>query len=192
MTASEKATVASAGITAGTTILSGIQETKAFERQAKAKADAKIANMKQATTSYEFSMSKMKQQVEELDQVLGSKLSERSMQSLKDQARLRVASAETGTSGGTTDLAIQEAFMAEHFDKANIIASATNEQRSIQTQMDSQTIKLQSDLLSLSTGMPRVSSDGWLTATSGGISAFQQTLAMLPKQSKEDLFVGDD
>lgn len=190
-TAGENFALASAGISAGTTIISGFQETKAFERNLTSKVDTKIANMKEATTSYEFSRAKMNEQLDELDEALGDKLTERSMQSLKDQAALRVAAAETGTSGGTTDLAIQEAFMNEHFDKANIISTAVSQQRSIQTQMDARTIKLQSELKSLSTGLPSVETDGWLNVVGGGLKTATQTLSMLPKSSRENLFAGD-
>ena len=177
-----------AGISTISTILSGAAATSAFKTQVNARADASIASMRLALTSYELEQMKTAEQIDGLNHVLGDKLTARGLQAIQNRAMLKTASAETGTVGGTTAIAVQEAFMAEHFDQANIIAESRNKQKALMTQMDLGTVRLQSDLDAMASGMPAMDSNPMLTAIHGGLNVFTETLGLMPTAEKVDLF----
>jgi len=177
-----------AGISTISNILSGAAATSAFKTQVTARADASIASMKLALTSYELEQMKIAEQIDGLNHVLGDKLTARGLQAIQNRAMLKTASAETGTVGGTTDIAVQEAFMAEHFDQANIIAESRNKEKALMTQMDLGTVRLQSDLDAMASGMPAMDSNPMLTAIHGGLNVFTETLGLMPTGEKVDLF----
>ena len=169
-------------------VMADIAATKEFEAKLKAKTDAAIASMRSSVTSFEFEQMKLGEQISELNETLGDKLSERGLQAIRNEAMIRAASAETGTSGGTTDLAIQEAFMTEHFDRANIISESKAKQRTVLRTMDASTVKLQKDLEGISSGMPVVKTNPLMSALSGGLNVFTGTLGMMPNAEKAKLF----
>lgn len=177
-----------AGISTVSNVLSGMSATSAFKTQVNSRADASIASMKLALTSYELEQMKTAEQIDGLNHVLGDKLTARGLQAIQSRAMLKTAAAETGTAGGTTDIAVQEAFMAEHFDQANIIAESRNRQKALMTQMDLGTVRLQSDLDAMASGMPVMDSNPMLTAIHGGLNVYTETLGMMPTQEKVDLF----
>ena len=177
-----------AGISLLSSIAGDFASTSAFKANINAQTDAKIANMKSMMTSYELEQVKLSEQIGELDEVLGDKLSARGLASIKSRALLKAAAAETGTSGGTTDYAAQEAYMNEHFDRANIISETENRQKSIMSSMGIKTQRLKSDLESIASGTPSVQNNTVLSALTGGLGVFTNTLSMMPTSEKDSLF----
>lgn len=180
--------LASVGISTISNIMGDLSATKAFKTKVNARANASIASMESAVTSFELEQMKMAEQINDLNHVLGDKLTERGLKAIQNQAMLKAAAAETGTAGGTTDIAIQEAFMTEHFDRANIIAESKNRQKNILASMDLGTVKLQNDLRALGSGMPIADTNPMLTALSGGLNVATESISMLPMSERVDLF----
>lgn len=188
MASSPYAAPYAAGISALTSVMGDIAATKAFKTQLDAKLKSQIASMKSATTSFELEQMKMGEQIQELNEVLGDKLSARGLQAIRNEATLKAAAAETGTAGGTTDVAIQQAYLDEHFDRANIISASKSKQKGIMRSMDISTERLRNDLRGIASGMPSVKSDPLTSALSGGLNVFTGTLGLMPESEKADLF----
>ena len=90
--------------------------TKAYKDTERAKTNSIISNIGRELATFEYESSMLKQDMANLDSMFADKVSERELQAMKDEATLRAGSAETGTSGGTTSMAVQEAFMTEALD----------------------------------------------------------------------------
>jgi len=176
-------------ITALGGVASGFQETSAFKAELKAKTDAAIQNVGNAVTSFELQQVKNAEQVDNINHVLGDKLSERGLTAMKEESLLKAAAAETGTSGGTTSMAIKEAFINENMDKANIISSARQQTKSILTSMDMATLGIQHTIDStlLGGGVNIGTSSVW-AGISGGLTNATQTLSMIPMSERVDAF----
>lgn len=177
-----------ASVSALGSIAHGFADTSSFKSQLNSILNAKIANMRLTTTNYELEQQFMSQQIEDINEVLGDKLSERSLQAIKNEAILKAAAAETGTSGGTTAIAVMEAKMAEQFDRGNIIADIKNQQKQIMRQMDVSTQRLKSDLAGLSSGIPTVGKNSLVAGLAGGLGAFSNILGMMSDSQKSSLF----
>lgn len=79
----------------------------------------------------------------EITQALGQKLTENDLQVLQASARLKAATAETGTSGGTTALAQVQPYIMGARNRANIIQGSRNQKldlarRNIMSRLDAQ------------------------------------------------------
>ena len=188
LTSSQGAGLAGMGISALGSIMSSMAETEAFKDKMEAITQAKIATMKQAVTSYEFEQVKNAEQIQELDEVLGDKLSQRALQGIKNQARLKAAAAETGTSGGTTDDAIMEAFMVEHFDRANMISSSKQRKRSVMRSMEAAGVRLGKELQGITSGGTQITSNSLLAGASSGVDILMSGLSFASEEDKSSLF----
>lgn len=178
-----------AGISAISSVISDQMATKAFKAKLEAETNAAIQNVGNAVTSFELEQIKNAENIANINHVLGDKLSERGLTAMKEAALLRTAAAETGTSGGTTDFAIKEAFINEHMDKANIVASARQQKRAIFSAMDMEQvgIKNQIDSVLLGGGVS-IGTDPFLSALSGGLSTATQAFGMLPMSERAEAF----
>jgi hypothetical protein len=178
-----------AGLTAITGALADAQATSAFKDKLAAETHAAIQNVGNAITSFELQQIKNAENISNINQVLGNKLSERGLNAMKEASLLKAAAAETGTSGGTTDLAIKEAFINENMDKANIVASARQQQKSIYASMGIQALALNNQIDStLLGGGVSVNTNPLFAGLSGGLSNITNTLSMLPDSEKSQIF----
>ena len=178
-----------AGISTISAIVAGEAATKAFDTQVSSQRSVDLLNVKNLTGSYEVTYNKNVEQINAINQALGSKLSERGLQAMKEEALLRVAAAETGTVGGTTEGSINEAFMNEAFDKANIVAAAETQVVNVMTGMalqENQT-RNQIDSMLLGGGV-RVDTNSTLAAIAGGLNVGMQTFGLLSQQEKVNAF----
>lgn len=83
------------------------------------------------------------QQGKEINEALGHKLTANDLQTIQAAARLKAATAETGTSGGTTALASVEPYVIGARNRANLIQGSRNQQldlarRNIMSRLDAQ------------------------------------------------------
>jgi len=178
-----------AGITAISGVLGDIQATKAFKANLNAATNAAIQNVGNAVTSFELQQVKNAENIENINHVLGDKLSERGLNALKEASLLKAAAAETGTTGGTTDFAIKEAFINENMDKANIVATARQQTRNILTTMDIQHVGIQNQIDStLLGGGVAIGTDPLLAGIAGGLGNITQTLNLIPMSERTSFF----
>jgi hypothetical protein len=105
-----------------------------------------------------------------LDRELGAKMSEVGLEALKAEARLRTAAAETGTSGGTTDMVRRQAIMSQSLSNANLIASNRMHKFNLAQQMISHRSQYRENMASLRSKIPSTASAvlGVLSGAEGG------------------------
>jgi len=176
-------------IQATSSVISGFQATDAFKTELDAKTDAAIRNVGNAVTSFELQQVKNAEQIDNINHVLGDKLSERGLDAIKEESLLKTAAAETGTSGGTTNMAIKEAFINENMDKANIISSARQQTKSILTSMDMATLGIQHTIDStLLGGGVNIGTSSIGAGINSGLTTATQTLDMIPMSERSSAF----
>lgn len=178
-----------AGIAAISTLVSGFQETAAFKAGLNARTDVAIQNVGNAVTSFELQQVKNKENIDNINHILGDKLSERGLNALKEASLLKAAAAETGTSGGTTDFATKEAFINENMDKANIVASARQQQRNIFVSMDMAEVGIKNQIDStLLGGGVTIGTNSALAGLAGGLGSVTDILGMIPASERTQVF----
>lgn len=178
-----------AAISSVSNIASSVLETQAFKANLEASTNAAIQNVGNAVTSYEFQQVKNQEQISNINHVLGDKLSERGLNALKEAALLRTAAAETGTTGGTTDIAIKEAFINENMDKANIVANARQQRRNLLIGMDVAEIGIANRIDSiLLGGGVNIGTDPLLSGIAGGLGGVTNVLGMIPVSERASAF----
>lgn len=177
-----------AGISAISGVISDHMATQAFKAELNAKTDAAVRNVGNAITSFELQQYRNAENIANINHVLGDKLSERGLNAMKEASLLKAASAETGTSGGTTDMAIKEAFINENMDKANIVAAARQQKRAIYGAMDIQQVDMQNKIDSTLLGGVNISTNPLLAGISGGLGVATQTLDMIPMHERVEAF----
>jgi len=178
-----------AAISAVSSVISDQMATQAFKAELNARTDAAIQNVGNAVTSFELQQVKNAEQINNINHVLGDKLSERGLNALKEASLLRTAAAETGTSGGTTEFAIKEAFINENMDKANIVSTARQQRRSLLIGMDIAEVGIQNQIDSiLLGGGVNIGTDPLLSGIAGGLGGVKDVLGMIPMSERLQAF----
>lgn len=149
-----------------------------------------VANIKAAGKALVFSQHSKGEQLKELDRVIGDKLSASGLETLKREARLRTAAAETGVAGTSTEEAIGEAYMEENFRTAAIMREADINKHSLKQSMVADLLQFESDTSAMVTGM-RSPSSTFLTILGAGISGFNTGLSFMT-QADRDRLLGVD
>jgi hypothetical protein len=179
---------ASAGISAISSIAGAIASVNAFEAQMEAQTASKIKNMEYALTAYERNSYKLKEDMDLLDQEFAGKISERGLKAMKDFATMRAASAETGTTGGSTDEVMMQSYVDEHFDVAMI-----NKQREasmamgLRKQEDAKVNAINAFKTYAESGV-NVNSNTLLAGLAGGTEVLGGLLMSMPESVKADFF----
>jgi hypothetical protein len=188
-TGSETGTAyANMGVSVINSIAGAMLSTRAFEAQIKAETDSKIANMGTIMSNYEYEAVKLKEDFAIMDDMFANKVSERSLQAMKDFATMKAAGAETGTSGGSTDEAIIQAHADSAFDIAIInhkrrVASFGAVKRSEKSNLDAVNA-----LTALASGGTNVESNNLLAGLAGFSSALGGIMSTMPKSVTAELF----
>ncbi len=151
------------------------------------RSKAILQNMDSQIESFEWSQNVKKEQLQELDRAVGDKMTERGVQTLITEARLRAGAAETGTAGGTTAGAVTDAYKQESLDMAAILRQGEISQVSMFRQMQSDRLSLGNRLTSLASGMQTTESAA-LSTLSAGLAGFNTGLGYLNTDQQESLF----
>lgn len=179
---------ASAATSAITSIAGAFLTVSAFESQMKAQTDAKIANMQNVVTNYEYEAYKLKEDIALMDSMFADKVSERSLQAMKDFATMKAASAETGTSGGSTDEAVIQAHADSAFDIAIINQKRRASKRNAVKQQEKSKMEAIQALEALKSGGIDYESNALFSGLSGFSSALGNILTTMPDSVKADVF----
>jgi hypothetical protein len=156
----------------------------------KRQSAAVVSNIKSMGESLKFSQHAKSQQLLELDRVIGDKLSASGLETLKREARLKAASAETGVSGTSTEEAIGEAFMEENFRTAAILRDSDIQKNSLKQSMVADMLNFSNQTESMISGMPSATS-AMLQTLGTGVSSFNIGLSMMT-QTDRDRILGVD
>ena len=171
--------------------MGSIMDADAFGDKLDAQRDADIATAKSFVTSYELQQQQNKELLEDMNHLLGDKMSERGLDALKEASMLKVAAAETGTSGGTTDMASDEAYITESMDKANIISMSNQQKKGILASIETAKLGARHSIDSmLLGGGARISTSSPLAGIAGGLQGGLSSLNFMTDAEKAKLFGG--
>jgi len=178
-----------AGITAVSSVVTDIAKTNAFKAELNAKTNTDIRNAGYIVDNYELSRAKNIENVKAINHALGDKLSERGLTAMKEAATMTAAKVESGTSGGSTDAVVQEAFMNRNFDEANIRASAKQQLRGVLSSMEMQenSVRNRVDSLLIGGGVA-MDTNPLVSGIAGGLNVGTTVLGMIPMKERIKAF----
>lgn len=179
---------ASAGASVINSLAGAFLSVNAFESQLKAQTDAKIANMENVVSNYEYEAYKLKEDMALMDSMFADKVSERSLQAMKDFATMKAASAETGTIGGSTNEAVIQAHADATFDIALINQKRRAGKYSAVKQMEKSKLDAINALEALKSGGIDYESNVLFSGLAGFSSALGNILTTMPESVKADAF----
>lgn len=173
------------------TILGGIADVRQFKQQLESETNAIVQNIGNAVTAFEYEHNAYNEQIDNINEALHDKMSEAGLIAIQNEATLRAAAAETGTTGGTTDNVIRDAYIKEAMDKANIRAAAKQQTSSVLRMQSSASLKLKHDIQGIASRGTSVSIDPTVSVLAGGLSGMQNLYSMLPNSYRAQLWEGE-
>jgi len=146
-----------------------------------------INNIGAEVETFRWSQNIRKQQLQELNRAVGDKMTERGVQAMETEARLRAAAAETGTAGGTTAIAVQDAYMKEALDMAAIARQGEVSKVSMFRQLQAERMSMSNRIQSLASGLQSPLSAG-LSTLNVAATSFNAGVGYLNTSQQESLF----
>ena len=169
-------------------VAQGFAETSAFKANLRSRRDNDFRNSQSILKNFELEKQNSMENVNAINEALGDKLSERGLTAMKEASLLRAAAAETGTSGGTTDTAIQEAYMNEAMDRANMRAGARNQISGVYAQLaNSHNAKRDMIDSMLIGGGVKVNTNPLVAGIANGLNVGMTAIDMLPMKERAEL-----
>ena len=152
-------------------------------RQAKASGKASVADIKQQglatqknienrAEAVRFSQGISEQRLGDMDIALSDKMSQTGLESLKREAKLKAASAETGTSGASQQEAMQTVMVEQNFANAAIVRDFTVMKNETKMSMVADLLNFSNETESIIFGQPSAQSAGYQASAKAG-QAFQ-------------------
>lgn len=180
-------TIPSSGLSTSSTIASlvpaltsliGLSGTiNDIERQ----ADAAVRNIESLATSQKFTQAQKSYQLEQMNEVLGDKLSISGLEALKREATLKAASAETGST--SQQEVIEQAFIEENFRNSALVRESRVQKDSLKMSMIADRLNFANKMEGIQYSMLTPLSAGLKTFGSG-LQGFNLGLGMLPSSVK--------
>lgn len=174
---------------ASTDVLSGFLETGAFKDKLSANYEAAVINAGNKVTAFELSSSQNAEQIKNLNEVLGDKLTDRTLRMVKERALSKAASAEGGLSGGTIGGLIDEAELTAIMDKASIISEYRHQRMSVTRAMErgraSTEFEIDNILLG---GAMQINTNIGIAGLHAGMQGSMSVVQLLPDSEKAKLF----
>ena len=149
-----------------------------------AKNKAIETNMASAVTTYKLDTDLSYQQLDDLNRAAGDKMTNEAINTMVSEARVIAASAETGTSGGTTTLVTKAGRMQQSLNNAQTIRQARNSKIGILRGMTSSKLNLDNQLKSLASGVTSPFAAGLSTANAA-MSGYQSGMNMMNSVEQE-------
>ena len=144
-------------------------------------------NIENQSKAFKYSQNVAEQQLEDIERVLGDKLSASGMESMKRESRLKAASAETGGTGTSNQEAIATAEMDKLHRDATIIRTGDVQRENKMNEMVASRLSFENTLDSMISGQQSPLSAGLQTLNSG-MQGLNMGLLYLNQSQKEDFF----
>lgn len=152
-----------------------------------AKKEALIRTMEGDARALKYSQFNKQQKLEDLNRIVGDKLSATGLEALKAESRLKAASAETGASGTTNLDAIATADVNRLHQDAAILREADVAKTNILTELVSERLSFESKNESMLGGLPSTAKSIG-TGLSSSLEGFKSGLNFLTDTQKSRLF----
>ena len=152
-----------------------------------AKNDALMTNMRNQAKSLAHTQGVNAQQLQDLDRVVGDKMTASGLEALKTEGRLKAASAETGATGTSNAEAIQTATVNQLHNEAAILRTYDIQKSNTQQQMIASRLGFENSMESMMSGQQSAES-AFLQSLSSGLSGMNQGIMMLNGSQRENFF----
>ena len=149
-----------------------------------AKNDALMTNMGNQAESLRYSQGVQAQQLDDLDRVLGDKLSASGLEAMKAESRLKAASAETGGTGGSNQDAINTAQVNRLHRDTVTLRTADVKKAGKQSEMVASRLNFENTLESMISGQQTALSAG-LETFGAGLKGLNLGTMMLSSSGRE-------
>lgn len=154
------------------------------------KNEVLMENMANEAENLQYKQGQSAQKLDDMDRVLGDKLSASGLEAMKRESRLKAASAETGGTGGSVDSAIATAEMDKLHRDAVILRTYDVNKANQQQQMVADRLNFENTTESMLTGQQSSLSAG-LQTLNAGVSGISTGLSFLNDSQKEKFFGTD-
>lgn len=166
-----------------TTIIGTIGAIKDIENR----KDALIRTMEGRAESVKFSQFNKKQQLEDIDRLIGDKLTASGLEALKAESRLKATAAETGASGTTIQDAVATADVNRLHRDAAILREGDVAKANKLTELISERLSFGAELEGLVSGQPSNTS-ALVAGLSGSLQGLKTGLSLMTTTQKEEFF----
>jgi hypothetical protein len=146
--------------------------------------------MANQSKSHSYNQSVKEQQLTDLNRILGDQLSASGLESMKAEARLKAASAETGATGTSNSEAIQSAKINQLHQESAIMRSYDVQKANKQQEMIAARLNFENVLDSMVSGQQSSTSAG-LQTLSAGLRGGNAGLSFMSDASKQNYFNDD-
>ncbi len=182
---------ATLGINTLSGIASGYAETETFKNNLRADSDARISNIDLSLDGFELESVKAQQANRAMEDMFANKLSQRGLEAMKSEALLRTAAAETGTSGGSTNEAIDEAYLDSAMDSAIIRKNRDTTLTNALNAMDIKSASLENKLAMITSGMTSYNGNAAVAGLAGATSVLGTSLGQFSNADRNAIFQFD-
>jgi hypothetical protein len=179
---------ASAASSVVSSVANALLSTKATEQRLENETRAKKENMDAQVKSFASSTEYWVQDMKRMDDSFTDVMTERGLQQMKEEATARTAMAESGTSGGTTDNVIHEAYLDSLLDEGIISQQRNNEWIKNLVGLEQAKLSVDASIDSIVSGGTTITSNPISSGLAGGINSFNTILSGLDNKTKADLF----
>lgn len=157
------------------------------------KRDAILKNIDSRSESLEYSQASREQQLEDLNRVVGDRLSASGMEALKAEARLKAASAETGATGTTIGDAVATADVNRLHRDATILRAYDIQRANTLQSLVADRLNFTNEVESMVSGqfpsMTGMSTTGAIASgLNTGLSGFMSGLSFLSDSQREEFY----
>ncbi len=144
-------------------------------------------NIQNQADSLGYLQGSQKQQLEDLNRVLGDKLSSSGLEALKTEARLKAASAETGASGASNQSAINTAEVNKLHRDAALLRSYDVSRANQLQEITASRLGFESRAQSIASGTQSAFSAA-LQTLNAGLTGMNKGIGLLNQSQKENFF----
>ena len=173
-------------IPALTTLLGTAATLEDIDRQ----NEATLRNIESLGEQLRFTQAQRSNQISEVDEVLGDKLSMSGLEALKQEATLKAAASETGATGTSNQEVIQNKFVEQNFRDAAMVREARIQKDNLKMQMIADRLSFDNKVDSLQSTMLTPLSAG-LKTLGNSLKYFNTGLNLLPTNTR-DVTLGID
>ena len=151
---------------------------------------ALMTNMGNVGESFTYGQNVQSQQLDDLDRVVGDKLSSSGLEALKNESTLKAAGAETGSSGIAVNEAVQTAGVNKLHRDAAILRTADVQKENKMNEMVASRLNFDNTIESMVSGQQDWLSAGLQTGSSA-LRGINMGMLMMSDASKENFFNDD-
>lgn len=176
------------GVSALTSVLNAYASSKTFEKKLELDTQNRVSNMNSLMTSFKYNEYKLEEQYIALDSAFSDKVTDRTLQGMKEIARAKAIQAETGAGGISSQEAIHQNLVDEVFDVAVINNERKKALSGLLSKQEELEMQTEQELVRLATPAIQSYNNSWLSGLSGATSTLGGLLKTMPPNVLTEIF----